>query len=97
MRAAASRTFWTAGNKRPMRIAMIAITTNNSIKVNAERGRGIERPSGGMAGQDHHDTCPKDKMLSEPLPRASGKSAGGERLRSAAGTFTLGVSLPHTL
>src|SRR5262245_16208107 len=36
-RAAASRTFWTAGNKRPMRIAMIAITTSNSISVNADR------------------------------------------------------------
>src|SRR6516164_8472084 len=34
-RAAASRTFWTAGSKRPMRMAMMAITTNNSISVNA--------------------------------------------------------------
>src|SRR6266851_9384424 len=46
MRAAASRTFWTAGNSRPMRMAMIAITTSNSISVNAEdlfrdRGRGM--------------------------------------------------------
>jgi hypothetical protein len=36
MRAAASRTFWTAGSKRPIRIAMMAITTNSSISVNAD-------------------------------------------------------------
>ena len=37
MRAAASRTFCTAGSNRPMRMAMIAITTKSSISVNAER------------------------------------------------------------
>src|SRR5260370_11262412 len=36
-RAAASRTFCTAGNNRPIRMAMMAITTNNSIRVNARR------------------------------------------------------------
>src|SRR5262245_66433089 len=34
MRLAASRTFWTAGSKRPIRIAMIAMTTKSSIRVN---------------------------------------------------------------
>jgi hypothetical protein len=34
-RAAASLTFCTAGNNSPIKIAMIAITTNNSINVNA--------------------------------------------------------------
>src|SRR4051794_19929281 len=38
-RAAASRTFWTAGSRRPIRMAMIAITTNSSISVNAARER----------------------------------------------------------
>jgi hypothetical protein len=33
VRAAASRTFWTAGSKSPIKIAMIAMTTSNSIKV----------------------------------------------------------------
>ena len=33
MRAAASRTFCTAGSNRPIRMAMIAITTNSSISV----------------------------------------------------------------
>ena len=37
MRDAASRTFCTAGNNKPMRIAMIAMTTNNSMSVNPDR------------------------------------------------------------
>ena len=36
MRAAASRTFCTAGRSRPIRIAMIAMTTSSSIRVNAD-------------------------------------------------------------
>jgi len=39
MRAAASRTFCTAGNSKPIRIAMIAMTTNNSMSVKAVAGR----------------------------------------------------------
>src|SRR5580765_819173 len=35
VRAAAPRTFWTAGRSRPMRMAMMAMTTSNSISVNA--------------------------------------------------------------
>src|SRR5262245_18775197 len=35
MRAAAARTFWTAGRSRPMSTAMMAITTRSSISVNA--------------------------------------------------------------
>src|SRR6266478_778594 len=37
MRLAASRIFWTAGSKRPIKTAMMAITTNNSIRVNPRR------------------------------------------------------------
>src|SRR3954447_9232217 len=37
MREAASRTFWTAGSRRPMRMAMIAITTSSSISVKPRR------------------------------------------------------------
>ena len=39
MRAAASRTFCTAGKSRPTRIAIIAMTTSSSINVNALRPR----------------------------------------------------------
>src|SRR5438034_7272890 len=37
VRAAASRTFCTAGTNRAIRIAMMAMTTSNSISVNADR------------------------------------------------------------
>src|SRR5262245_42377881 len=36
MRAAASRTFCTAGSNNPISMAMIAMTTSNSISVKAE-------------------------------------------------------------
>src|SRR5262249_9947190 len=38
-RKAAARTFWTAGRSRPIRIAMIAITTSSSISVKPCRCR----------------------------------------------------------
>src|SRR5262245_37354429 len=41
MRVGASRTFFTAGNKRPMSTAMMAITTSNSITVQAGRLRNM--------------------------------------------------------
>src|SRR5262245_47834498 len=37
VRAAASRTFWTAGTKSPMRMAMMAITTRSSTRVKPDR------------------------------------------------------------
>jgi hypothetical protein len=37
MRAAASRTFCTAGKSSPIKIAMIAITTSNSMSVKPDR------------------------------------------------------------
>src|SRR5262249_30468667 len=36
-RAAAARTFWTAGRSRPIRTAIMAITTSSSINVNARQ------------------------------------------------------------
>ena len=42
-RAAASRTFCTAGRSRPIRMAMMAMTTSNSISVNAPPRREGER------------------------------------------------------
>src|SRR5215469_6023485 len=39
MRAAASRTFCTAGSSRPIRMAMIAITTSSSMRVKPQRRR----------------------------------------------------------
>src|SRR5436305_1778311 len=45
MRAAASRTFCTAGRSRPISTAMMAMTTSNSISVNPRRERMGESPS----------------------------------------------------
>src|SRR5205807_2678553 len=59
-RAAASRTFWTAGRSRPIRIAMIAITTSSSISVKPRRRvetadmDGPLRDDGRFASRDHH-------------------------------------------
>jgi hypothetical protein len=39
IRLADSRTFCTAGNSNPIKMAMMAMTTNNSISVNAGRHR----------------------------------------------------------
>src|SRR5262245_36105926 len=49
-RAAASRTFCTAGKSRPMRMAMIAITTKSSISVNPRRGRSGRVVMGSFSG-----------------------------------------------
>ena len=53
VRAAASRTFWTAGNSRPINRAMIAMTTRSSTSVNA--GRTVERvvDTCGSPGEGH--------------------------------------------
>src|SRR5262249_542552 len=52
MRAAASRTFCTAGSRRPIRMAMMAITTSNSISVRANRrGKRMAGPSQGRENE----------------------------------------------
>src|SRR5687768_7552540 len=57
MRAAASRTFCTAGSSRPMRMAMMAMTTSSSISVKAFR-RDITPPSRiEVRRTKHHDRC----------------------------------------
>src|SRR5690242_13988224 len=57
MRAAASLTFCTAGSSRPMRMAMMAITTNSSIKVKPDLFPLVrERPlAGDMAYLSYQD------------------------------------------
>src|SRR5258707_2580255 len=44
VRLAASRTFCTAGTSRPIRMAMMAMTTRSSIRVNALRARIMAAP-----------------------------------------------------
>ena len=61
---AASRTFWTAGSSRPIRIAMMAMTTSNSISVKAgDDGRRSMESSRYRRGGNNLDTCPGVKML----------------------------------
>src|SRR5438552_3813540 len=50
-RAAASRTFCTAGSNRPISTAMMAMTTSNSMRVKAFRER-MERSSAKWVAQD---------------------------------------------
>src|SRR5690242_21802526 len=76
VRAAASRTFCTAGTSRAIRMAMMAITTNNSINVKASLRRMEANLLGWEANKDRlerNDTCPIDKML-------WGEAARGQRL-----------------
>src|SRR5262245_53162851 len=54
-RAAASLTFWTAGSNRPMRAAMMAITTSSSIKVKAERREREWRSTAGSSWGSRKD------------------------------------------
>src|SRR5262249_19742016 len=49
IRPAASRTFCTAGSNRPIRMAMMAMTTNSSIRVKARARRPPPRDRTGTA------------------------------------------------
>src|SRR5262249_5182885 len=79
-RAAASRTFWMAGNSNPIRMAMMAITTRSSISVKPrrrtrnERRRAIRKPPHGeeRTDRDNFDwllfslKCPVFLLTSSP-------------------------------
>src|SRR5215475_865765 len=64
VRAAASRTFCTAGTSSAIKIAMIAITTSNSIRVNpltrAKRKNRIKPP------QEGNDESEANSIVTEP-------------------------------
>src|SRR6185295_16803803 len=73
IRLAASRTFWTAGSKRPIRMAMMAMTTRSSISVKPRRRtdqkrlkgetpvHGTKGPPTGEAGQ--RACCPDTSFI----------------------------------
>src|SRR5437588_1393573 len=82
-RAAAARTFWTAGTSRPIRMAMMAITTNNSISVKAERAR-LERAMTNSSairemrlGMGHQSAMPIGRVGQRPngQPRNASRDA----------------------
>src|SRR5262249_28076788 len=77
IRAAASRTFWTAGSNRPMRMAMIAITTSNSISVNPVRAFGEGRvrymvPPGRVNEDRTHGMSSRPSSLGQARHRFAG-------------------------
>ena len=76
-RAADSRTFWTTGNNRPIRMAMIATTTSNSIKVKAERARYFIENSQFNAGVGNEKqlTVQKSTAVSDGEPRPPGQQS----------------------
>src|SRR5262249_5299830 len=71
-RAAASRTFCTAGSNRPMRIAIIAITTSNSMSVKPDR-REKTRKRNIVTSEINEKSRQKDDL---PLFRAFSVRAG---------------------
>src|SRR6266566_2739661 len=58
VRAAASRTFWTAGTSSAIKIAMIAITTSNSMSVKPDLLRNLVR--------DIKDSFAETKIMRHP-------------------------------
>src|SRR5262245_26372111 len=94
MRAAASRTFWTAGRSRPIRTAMIAITTSSSIRVKpfrlVERGMKIipggwvKRPGVIPSGRDRSRPGLRDRGP-ERNAIGYGESEGGHAVRRRRG------------
>src|SRR5262245_29425950 len=82
VRAAASRTFWTAGTSSPIRIAMMAITTSSSMRVKARpdfksRNRGIGTP-------------PEQGLEVQP-EQAGGGSLGQAEVAAGQGVLALAV------
>src|SRR5262245_21564464 len=103
MRAAASRTFCTAGNRRPMRTAMMAMTTSNSISVNPGRRRERKRnmrspPTTGTKGKNEHAAderaCSVQGRHVPPEELQLGKIAlrNGQGAAAAVGDRTLPAS-----
>src|SRR5579885_2210929 len=71
VRAAATRTFCTAGRSRPMRMAMMAITTSSSTSVKPRREPVRQRQPGGR--------CLRFtvRILRRPNPTGKGTGCGG--------------------
>src|SRR5580700_7172078 len=89
--AAASRTFWTAGTSRPIRMAMMAITTSSSISVNAGlvRGRSFISDSQLRAGPVHGGQSLRDRRAGKLLVGHRHDAEGGEHVALAARALLL--------
>src|SRR3954462_9456192 len=89
MRLAASRTFWTAGSKRPMRMAMIAITTSSSISVNATRFRLMIKLLGRLTDDIGQRLTARLQVERRNLGRAVLDGRVRQRGRGRTGVFAL--------
>src|SRR5262245_21114791 len=71
LRLAASRTFWMAGSNRPIRTAIMAMTTSSSIRVKAgrRRGTGMAEPREGDDGKEGRQSEPNCISRCGPLKR----------------------------
>src|SRR5258708_17819980 len=70
---AASRTFCTAGTSRPIRMAMMAMTTSSSISVNA-----VRLCECGLMFASHEDGGKKDKCGRGRQPSRAGSFPGDQ-------------------
>src|SRR5262249_35196199 len=86
MRLAASRTFCTAGSKRPIRMAMMAITTNSSMSVKPRRRHRGVHPKDTM----RNPTFTKERRLVHPDPGCAGGIRNGGSVHAASGEPFLG-------
>src|SRR5262249_12418414 len=106
MRLAASRTFWTAGNNRAIKAPMMAMTTSNSISVNAGRqrsgtGRNMEQPPPKLLGAEDAARSPSGAGTTAAYPLqvvivayGKGESRAGWRRRVERKTAWKGGRLP---
>src|SRR5947207_3604500 len=87
-RAAASRTFWTAGNSRPMRMAMMAITTSSSISVKPRQRRktlGIGMTE--TSERKEYDSSFAGETNEKPVDDSTLSHGGGRFPRTATATI----------
>src|SRR5438034_968982 len=74
-RLAASRTFWTAGTKRAMRMAMMAITTKSSMRVKARRREWTTASCSISSMGQERDITGRETHLTIAIERTHSKSA----------------------
>src|SRR5262245_65585887 len=91
MRAAASRTFCTAGNSSPIRMAMMAMTTSSSISVKPVRERGEDIRPPRRRGTRDALSMPgaTPRVLAFRATRLANRAVGAGVARSGLRAFAL--------
>src|SRR5438128_602247 len=90
MRLAASRTFCTAGSSRPMRTAMMAMTTSNSIRV-----KPIRRPESGYGDGSMEHLQKRSRVCERRADFDSRRTSAARQARnpSVTGALQSGVGI----